>query len=433
MSKGKVVLAYSGGLDTSVILKWLLEEGYEVFAYMANIGQEEDFQAAEKKALQIGASKVFIEDMKKEFVTDYIFPVYKANALYEGRYLLGTAIARPIIAKKQIEIANAVGAEYVSHGATGKGNDQVRFELSYYALNPKIKVIAPWKNTKFLNTFKGRSDLLAYAEKHGIPTKQTAAKPYSEDDNLLHISHEAGILEDPGAVCEESIYSHTLSPEEAPDKPTRIEVAFKDGIPMRVSNLEDGTKKTDALELFEYLNQLGRENGIGRLDMVENRFVGIKSRGVYETPGGTILHAAHKDIEGIAMDREVMRLRDMLASKLGELVYYGFWFSPEMEFLMAAMDKSQEVIDGTVTLKLYKGVAYPIARTSPSSLYNQDLSSMDMEGGYNQEDAEGFIKINAIRLMAHKNIIDKKIKPGPIGPGHCPSPDLPGMVFLSLG
>jgi len=407
MSKGKVVLAYSGGLDTSVILKWLLEQGYEVFAYMANIGQKEDFQAAEQKALKIGASKVFIEDMRKEFVTDYIFPVYKANTLYEGRYLLGTAVARPIIAKKQIEIARKVNAEYVSHGATGKGNDQVRFELSYYALNPKIKVIAPWKNTAFLRAFKGRTDLLEYAEKHGIQTKQTAAKPYSEDDNLLHISHEAGILEDPAHECEDSIYSHTVSPEDAPDTPTKITLEFKDGIPVKVTNLEDNTVKTDALELFEYLNVLGRENGIGRLDMVENRFVGIKSRGVYETPGGTILHEAHKDIEGIAMDREVMRLRDMLSGKFAELVYNGFWFSPEMEFLMVAIDKSQEVIDGEVTLKLYKGTAYPVARTSPSSLYDQDLSSMDIEGGYNQEDAEGFIKINAIRLMAHRNIINK--------------------------
>lgn len=404
MAKEKVVLAYSGGLDTSVILKWLLEQGYEVFAYMADIGQDEDFQAAEQKALKIGASKVFIEDMKKEFVTDYIFPVFKSNTVYEGRYLLGTAIARPIIAKKQIEIAKEVGAQYVSHGATGKGNDQVRFELSYYALNPAIKVIAPWKNPDFLNAFQGRSDLLAYAEKHGIPTKQTAAKPYSEDDNLLHISHEAGILEDPGAVCDESIYSRTVSPEKAPDTPTRITIEFKNGIPVKVLNLEDGTEKTDALDLFLYLNQLGAENGIGRLDMVENRFVGIKSRGVYETPGGAILHEAHKDIEGIAMDREVMRLRDMLATKLGELVYYGFWFSPEMEFLMAAIDKSQELIDGEVTLKLFKGVAYPIARTSPSSLYNQNLSSMDITGGYNQEDAEGFIRVSAIRLMAHRDI-----------------------------
>jgi len=404
MAKEKVVLAYSGGLDTSVILKWLLEQGFEVFAYMADIGQDEDFQAAEQKALKIGASKVFIEDMKKEFVTDYIFPVFKSNTVYEGRYLLGTAIARPIIAKKQIEIATRVGARYVSHGATGKGNDQVRFELSYYALNPAIEVIAPWKDPDFLDAFQGRSDLLAYAEKHGIPTKQTAAKPYSEDDNLLHISHEAGILEDPGTVCDESIYCRTVSPEKAPDTPTRITLTFKNGIPVKVKNLEDGTEKTDALALFLYLNQLGAENGIGRLDMVENRFVGIKSRGVYETPGGAILHEAHKDIEGIAMDREVMRLRDMLAARLGELVYYGFWFSPEMEFIMAAMDKSQERIDGEVTLKLFKGVAYPIARTSPASLYDQNLSSMDITGGYNQEDAEGFIRVNAIRLMAHRDI-----------------------------
>ncbi|MFT5700945.1 MAG: argininosuccinate synthase [Desulforhopalus sp.] len=407
MAKEKVVLAYSGGLDTSVILKWLLEQGFEVFAYMANIGQVEDFEAAEAKALKIGATKVFIEDMRKEFVTDFIFPVYKANTLYEGRYLLGTAIARPLISKKQIEIAEQVGAQYVSHGATGKGNDQVRFELAYYALNPKIKVIAPWKNADFLNAFKGRTDLLEYAEKHGIATKQSASKPYSEDDNLLHISHEAGILEDPGHEAEESIYSHTVAPELAPDTPTKIKLEFKNGVPVKVTNLDDNTVKTDPLELFEYLNQVGRENGIGRLDMVENRFVGIKSRGVYETPGGTILHEAHKDIEGIAMDREVMRLRDMLAAKFAELVYNGFWFSPEMEFLMVAIDKSQELIDGEVTMKLYKGVAYPVARTSPSSLYNQDLSSMDIEGGYNQKDAEGFIKINAIRLMAHRSIVKK--------------------------
>ena len=406
-AKGKVVLAYSGGLDTSIILKWLLEEGYEVFAYIANIGQEEDFEAAEQKALKIGATRVFIEDLRKEFVTDFIYPVYKANTLYEGRYLLGTAIARPLISKRQIEIAEEVGAEYVSHGATGKGNDQVRFELAYYALNPQIKVIAPWKDKDFLEAFKGRTDLLEYAEKHGIPTKQSASKPYSEDDNLLHISHEAGVLEDPGHEPDESIYSRTVSPEEAPDTPTKITVEFKDGIPVKVTNLDDGTVKTDALELFEYLNKVGSENGIGRLDMVENRFVGIKSRGVYETPGGAILHEAHKDIEGIAMDREVMRLRDMLAAKFAELVYNGFWFSPEMDFLMSAIDKSQELIDGEVTLKLYKGVAYPVARTSPSSLYDQDLASMDIEGGYNQEDAEGFIKINAIRLMAHRNIVHK--------------------------
>ncbi len=406
MSKQKVILAYSGGLDTSVILKWLLEQGYEVFAYMANIGQQEDFDAAREKALKIGASDVFIEDMRKE-LSRIIFSGVQGQCLYEGRYLLGTAIARPLIAKKQIEIAENVGAAYVSHGATGKGNDQVRFELSYYALNPKIKIISPWKDKDFLAAFKGRTDLLAYAEKHGIPTKQTASKPYSEDDNLLHISHEAGILEDPAHECDETIYSHTTAPENSPDIPVRIRIRFKDGIPVEVENLSDGTLKTDALELFEYLNHLGSEHGIGRLDMVENRFVGIKSRGVYETPGGSILHEAHKDIEGMAMDREVMRLRDMLAAKLGELVYNGFWFSPEMEFIMAAMDKSQELIDGDVILKLYKGRAYPVARTSPSSLYNQDLSSMDIEGGYNQEDAGGFIRINAIRLMAHRRIVNQ--------------------------
>lgn len=407
MSKQKLVLAYSGGLDTSVILKWLLEKNYEVFAYIADIGQKEDFKAAKQKALEIGASKVFIEDMKKEFVTDFIFPAFKANAIYEGRYLLGTAIARPIIAKRQIEIAKKINASHVAHGATGKGNDQVRFELSYYALNPKIKIVAPWKDNDFLKTFKGRTDLLKYAQKHDIPITQTHERPYSEDDNLLHISHEAGVLEDPEFECSENIYSNTVSPENAPDKPVKIKIKFKDGIPVKITNLEDNTIKTDPVKLFEYLNELGSKNGIGRLDMVENRYLGIKSRGVYETPGGTILHQAHKDIEGIAMDREVMRLRDMLSFKFAELVYYGFWFSPEMDFLMVAIDKSQEVIDGEVVMKLYKGTAYPVARKSPSSLYDKDLSSMDIAGGYNQKDAEGFIKINAIRLMAHRKIIER--------------------------
>ena len=406
-SKPKVVLAYSGGLDTSVILKWLTGEGYEVVAYVADIGQNEDFAALEEKALSVGASKVYIEDLKREFVTDFIFPAFKANCLYEGRYLLGTAIARPLIAKRQIEIAAREGAEYVSHGATGKGNDQVRFELSFYALNPSIKVIAPWKNEAFLSRFQGRPDLLAYAEEHGIDVKATRDKPYSEDENLLHLSHESGILEDPAKEADEHVYTWTIAPEKSPDRPTKIALTFKDGIPIRVENLDDGTVKEDPLELFQYLNELGSTHGIGRLDMVENRFVGIKSRGVYETPGGTILHAAHSDIEGIAMDREVMRLRDMLAAKLSEIIYNGFWFSPEMDFLMAAIDKSQEVIDGTVRLKLFKGSVYPYARESPSSLYNQDLSSMDIEGGFDQKDSSGFIKIQAIRLMAHRAIIKK--------------------------
>jgi argininosuccinate synthase len=410
MSKQKIVLAYSGGLDTSVILKWLIEQGYEVIAYTADIGQKEDFESVKAKALKIGAAKVYVEDLKEEFVKNYIFPTIQANAMYEGRYLLGSAVARPLIAKKQIEIAEKEKADFVSHGATGKGNDQVRFELSYYALNPKIKVLAPWKHTDFLAEFKGRSDMLAYAKKHGIPVSATLEKPYSEDDNLLHISHEAGILEDPNFPCAEDIYSRTVSPEKASDIPTIIKIHFKDGIPVRVENQENGVVKTAPLPLFQYLNELGSENGIGRLDMVENRFVGIKSRGVYETPGGTILHAAHLDLEGIAMDREVMRLRDMLSAKIAEVIYYGFWFSPEMEFLMAAIKKSQEAIDGNVTLKLYKGTVYPIARESSSSLYDKELSSMDIEGGYNQQDAEGFIKINAIRLMAHHQIMKRKTK-----------------------
>jgi argininosuccinate synthase len=406
----KVVLAYSGGLDTSVILKWLLEQGYEVIAYCADVGQQEDFEKVRAKALKTGASQVFVEDLREEFVTGFIFPAFKANAIYEGRYLLGTALARPLIAKRQIEIAAMVGAPHVSHGATGKGNDQVRFELSYYALNPKIKVLSPWKMPEFLKQFKGRSDMIAYASRHGIEVSATVAKPYSEDDNLLHISHEAGILEDPSKPAAEEVYSRTASPESAPDQPTHISISFTDGVPVKVVNLRDGTTRTSPLELFEYLNQLGRENGIGRMDMVENRFVGVKSRGVYETPGGTILHVAHTDIESIAMDREVMRLRDLLSAKLSELIYYGFWFSPEMDFLMAAIDKSQEVIDGTVTLKLYKGIAYAIARESSSSLYDQELSSMDLEGGFNQQDSAGFIKINAIRLMAHNAIMERKHK-----------------------
>ncbi len=404
----KVILAYSGGLDTSVILKWLLLQGYDVIAYIADVGQRDDLEAARAKALKTGASSVYVEDLKREFVTDFIFPAFKANAIYEGRYLLGTALARPLIARRQIEIAAAEKAPYVSHGATGKGNDQVRFELSYYALDPKIRVLSPWKMPEFLVQFQGRSDLLAFAEEHGIEVSATVAKPFSEDENLLHISHEAGILEDPLYEAGEEVYSWTVAPEAAPDEPERITIAFQDGIPVEVRNLEDGTVRTDPLELFSYLNELGSRHGIGRLDMVENRFVGIKSRGVYETPGGTILHAAHMDIEGIAMDREVMRLRNMLTAKLSELIYYGFWFSPEMDFLMAAIDTSQEVIDGSVTLKLYKGAAMPVARESSSSLYDQELSSMDIEGGFNQQDSAGFIRTNAIRLMAHSAIMKRK-------------------------
>ena len=400
------MLAYSGGLDTSVILKWLINKGYDVIAYVADVGQNDDFEAVREKALAIGASSVIIDDLKREFVTDFIFQAVKANAVYEDRYLLGTALARPLIARGQIEAASQHGADYVAHGATGKGNDQVRFELAYYALKPDIKVISPWKDPEFLSQFQGRSDMIRYAAGHRIPVKASISKPYSEDDNLMHISHEAGILEDPLYFAGKDILEKMVMPMDAPDTETHISITFKDGIPVNVKNKDDGTSYSDPLELFIYLNRLGGENGIGLLDMVENRFVGIKSRGIYETPGATILYAAHKDIEGIAMDREVMRLRNMLAPVFAELVYNGFWFSPEMEFLKASMDKSQEVIDGVVHMILYKGNIIIEGRESPSSLYNKELSSMDIEGGFNQTDSLGFIRINAIRLMAHHAIME---------------------------
>jgi argininosuccinate synthase len=401
-SKGKIVLAYSGGLDTSVILKWFIEEGYDVVAYIADVGQKEDFEAAREKALNIGASAVYVEDLKQEFVNDYIFPVIKSQAIYEGRYLLGTSVARPLIAKRQIEIAKIENAQFVSHGATGKGNDQVRFELSYYALNPNIVVLAPWKMDSFLTRFKGRTDMLNYADQHGIPVKASRSKPYSEDDNLLHISHEAGILEDPNAPCAEDVYSRTASIKDTPDEADILTITFDQGIPVKVQNKNESI--TGALEIFEYLNEIGTKHGIGRLDMVENRFVGIKSRGVYETPGGEILYKAHRDLEGITMDREVMKIRDRLSLDLAHLVYNGFWFSPEFDLLMVTMDKACETTNGEVQIQLLKGMAYPLARTSPNALYDPVQSSMDEEGGYDQKDADGFIKINAVRLKNNTNV-----------------------------
>jgi argininosuccinate synthase len=404
--KEKVILAYSGGLDTSVILKWLIEKDFDVIAFVADVGQTEDFEECRKKAMLLGASKVIVADLKREFITDYVLKAVKANAIYEDRYLLGTALARPLIAMKQIETAIAEGAHAVAHGATGKGNDQVRFELCYYALKPDIKVISPWKDKEFLQAFKGRTDLLNYASKNNIPVKASIDKPYSEDENLMHISHEAGVLEDPMFTMNRNMLQKMVMPQEAPDSETRIVIDFRDGLPVKVLNKDDGTVREDPYDLFVYLNDIAGKNGIGLLDMVENRFVGIKSRGVYETPGATILYAAHKDIEGIAMDREVMRLRNMLTPKFAELIYNGFWFSPEMDFLMAAIDKSQELIDGSVHLCLYKGNILIEGRESPSSLYNKNLSSMDIEGGFDQTDSRGFIRINAIRLMAHRAIVE---------------------------
>jgi len=410
MEKEKVILAYSGGLDTSVILKWLMNKDYQVICFVGNVGQKEDFDAIEKKALQTGASKVYVEDLREEFIVNYIYPALRANAAYEGRYLLGTSLSRPLLAKKQIEIAMKEKTSIVSHGSTGKGNDQVRFELSCYALNPNILCISPWRDPEFISEFKGRTDLINYAQKWDIPVKASKTKSYSEDENLLHISHEAGILEDPAYRPSEDIFSMSLSPKNAQDRETIIDIYFKGGNPIKVVNKDDGTVKEKPLDLFLYLNELGSQNGIGRLDMVENRHLGIKSRGVYETPGGTILWKAHRDLEGIAMDKEVMHLRDSLIPKFSELLYNGFWFSPEVDFLMAAFNQSQQAIDGMVSVSLYKGNVTIIGRESPFSLYDKALSSMEIEGGFNAIDTSGFINITAMRLKAH-NLILRKRKP----------------------
>lgn len=398
--KEKVILAYSGGLDTSVILKWLANKGFDVIAYVANVGQNEDFKAIEEKAYATGASKVYVEDLRKPLVTDYIYPALKANTIYEGTYMLGTSLARPIIAKKHIEIAKAEGTKYVAHGATGKGNDQVRFEFGYYMNMPDVKIISPWKDEEWLSQFEGRSDMLKYAAENGIPVKATAKKPYSEDENMIHISHEAGILEDPSMRCPEDVYSLTLSPEKANDKETLLSIAFKDGVPVSVTNKDDGTVVTDPVEMILYLNKMGHDNAIGRVDMVENRFIGIKSRGVYETPGCEILWKAHHNLEGLCMDKEAMHLRDMLSPKYAELIYNGYWGAPEFNMLTSLFETSQKNVTGTADVALYKGNVINAGISSDYSLYNEDLGSMDKAGGYHPIDCKGFININAIRLMA---------------------------------
>jgi argininosuccinate synthase len=386
----KVVVAYSGGLDTSVILSWLKEKyNCEVIAFIADLGQGEDLKAIKAKALKTGASAAYIKDVKDVFVSDYIFPMLRANAVYENAYLLGTSIARPLIAKTQMEVVKEVGADTVAHGATGKGNDQVRFELTYYTIDPKIRVITPWREWEF----KSRTQLIEYAKKHNIPVTATKEKPYSSDRNIFHISYEGGILEDPWAEPPSDMYTLMTPPEKAPDKPTYIQISYEKGNPVALNG-----KKMKPLALLQELNKIGGRNGIGRVDIVENRYVGIKSRGVYETPGGTILHYAHRAIESITLDREVYHLKDSLVTKYSELVYYGYWFSPERMALQRFIDGTQEKVTGDVRIKLYKGNVLVVGRRSPYSLYNKSLATFEEEYVYNQKDAEGFIKINALRL-----------------------------------
>jgi len=386
----KIVLAYSGGLDTSVAIKWLKEKyRAKIIAFCADLGQGEDLDSIRRKALRTGASKVYVEDLREVFVRDYIFPMLRANAVYEGSYLLGTSIARPLIAKRQIEIAEKEQAEGVAHGATGKGNDQVRFELTYYALKQDIKVIAPWREWPF----DSRKSLIEYSEKHGIPVSATKEKPYSIDRNLFHISYEGGILEDPWKEPPDDMYTMISSPEKAPHTPVYLELSYDKGNPVAVDN-----KRMSPAGLLAALNSIAGEHGIGRVDIVENRYVGIKSRGVYETPAGTVLQSAHRAVESLTLDREVMHLKDSLITRYAELVYYGYWFSPERIALQGFIDDIQESVTGTVRLKLYKGNCSVVGRKSSCSLYSPELATFEAEDVYNQKDAEGFIKINALRL-----------------------------------
>ncbi len=386
----KVVLAYSGGLDTSILVKWLIEKyGCEVVAYCADVGQQDELEGLEEKAIRTGASKIYIEDLKEEFARDFVFFAIKANAIYEGTYMLGTSLARPLIAKKHVEIARKEGADAVCHGSTGKGNDQVRFELTFYALEPHIKVIAPWREWDFT----AREQLIDYARTHDIPVPVSKEKPYSMDRNLMHISYEGGVLEDPWNEPDEAMFRTTVSPEKAPNQPRYVEIEFKEGVPVRIDGQE---MKADQIIMF--LNRIAGENGVGRVDIVENRFVGMKSRGVYETPGCTVLHTAHRAMESITMDREVMHLRDSLIPKISELIYYGFWYSPEMEVIRALVDESQKAVSGTVRVKLYKGNCIVVGRKSENSLYREDFATFDQDTVYNQSDATGFIRLNALRL-----------------------------------
>jgi argininosuccinate synthase len=406
MAKQKIVLAYSGGLDTSVILAWLKETyDAEIIAFTADIGQKDELDGLEAKALKTGASKIYIDDLREEFARDFIYPMFQSGALYEGQYLLGTSIARPLIAKRMVEIALAEGATAIAHGATGKGNDQVRFELTAAALAPELEVIAPWRLEQFREQFPGRAEMIAYAEKQGIPVQASAAKPYSTDRNLLHISFESGMLEDPwfdpSADENKDMYVLSVSPEDAPDQAEYVELEFEQGDCVSVNG-----KRLNPLQVMELLNELGGKHGVGRVDMVENRFVGMKSRGVYETPGGSILFTAHRKMESLTMDREVMNLRDSLITRYSTLVYNGFWYAPERLALQALVTESQKNVSGTVRLKLYKGNIIGAGVKSPVSLYNPDIATMeaDPSKAYNQEDATGFIHLNALRLKVSAGV-----------------------------
>ncbi|RPA80420.1 argininosuccinate synthetase [Ascobolus immersus RN42] len=401
MAKEKVCLAYSGGLDTSCILAWLLEKGYEVIAYMADVGQEEDFEAAKKKALAIGASKVYVEDLRKEFVEELCFPAIQCNAIYENVYLLGTSLARPVIARGQIAVAEKEGCVAVSHGCTGKGNDQVRFELGFYALKPDIKVIAPWRIPEFYTRFAGRNDLLDYAAKNNIPTVQSKKAPWSMDENMAHCSYEAGILEDPNVTPPKEMWKLTVDPLDAPDTPEDFTVQFEKGIPVK---LTIGDKvHTEPVDLFLAANALARKHGVGRIDIVENRFIGIKSRGCYETPGLTILRSAHIDLEGLVLDKEVRALRDQFVTiGYSKILYNGLYFSPEREFLEGSITASQKTVNGQVRCRVYKGGFHVLGRSSETSnLYSMEESSMDELGGLDVSDSTGFIKVQAIRLKKY--------------------------------
>ena len=396
--KEKIVLAFSGGLDTSIILKWLQnEKNFEVVTFTADIGQGIEIQEARDKAKSFGIKEIFIEDLTNEFIEEYVFPMFRANTLYEGQYLLGTSIARPLIAKKQIQIAEKVGANFVSHGATGKGNDQIRFELAYYALNPKIKVIAPWREW----SLKSRQDLIEYANNNDISFSKDKENepPYSMDANILHTSYEGKFLEDPWIPPDESMFSRSVSPEVAPNEPVEIQIEFLNGDPIKIDN-----EKKSPTEIFQYLNDIGGKNGIGRLDLVENRFVGMKSRGVYETPGGSILLVARRAVESITLDKAAAHLKDEIMPRYAELIYNGFWFSPEREMLQVMIDKSQRNVNGVVRLKIYKGNVTILGRKSDSSLYSTEMATFEEDSVYDQKDAEGFIKLNALRLKLLKNI-----------------------------